>query len=81
MSNRGIARKTWTGVATYAVGLDKLASTRSAYQFLANYLALAGFREATKTPASTSAKPMMWNSLGCSPRKTMAMADPNTGTT
>ena len=51
----------------------------AACRFVANYL--AGFREATKTPVSTSAKPMMWNSCGRSPRKTMAIADPNTGTT
>ena len=43
--------------------------------------ALACFRDATKTPVSTSAKPMMWNSCGRSPRKTIAITDPNTGTT
>ena len=49
--------------------LDKPASIRSRVS------------DATKTPITTSAKPMMWNSCGRSPRKTMAIADPNTGTT
>src|SRR5207247_625080 len=55
------------------------ARSLGAVRLVATYL--AGFREATKTPVSTSAKPMMWNSCGRSPRKTMAIADPNTGTT
>src|SRR6266852_5317842 len=42
---------------------------------------MAGLRDATKTPVSTSAKPTMWNNCGRSPRKTMAITDPNTGTT
>src|SRR5580692_8086232 len=40
-----------------------------------------GFRDATKTPVSTSAKPMKWKACGRSPRKTIAITDPNTGTT
>ena len=39
------------------------------------------FRDATNTPVSTSAKPMKWNACGCSPRKTIDMTVPNTGTT
>src|SRR5487761_2489969 len=38
-------------------------------------------RDATKTPVSTSAKPTTWNSCGRSPRKKIAVTDPNTGTT
>src|ERR1700722_871504 len=40
-----------------------------------------GFRDATKTPVNTSAKPMTWKAGGRSPRKTIAMAAPNTGMT
>src|SRR5205085_10983897 len=39
-----------------------------------------GRRDATKTPVKTGAKPMKWNSCGCSPRKTIDMTVPNTGT-
>src|SRR5882724_5524248 len=39
------------------------------------------FRDATKTPISTSAKPMMWKSCRCSPRKAIAITEPNTGVT
>src|SRR6202044_80551 len=43
--------------------------------------AAEGFLDATNTPVSTSAKPMKWKTCGRSPRKTMAITDPNTGTT
>src|SRR3984957_653756 len=40
-----------------------------------------GFRDATKTPVSTSAKPMTWKACGRSPRKTIDITDLKTGTT
>jgi hypothetical protein len=43
-------------------------------------LAYACFRDATKTPVNTIAKPMTWNNCGRSPRNSRAITDPNNGT-